>query len=70
MALFRIAGLSRDLSAGLLAGVGDLLGIDEAGAAITAFDAMTDDGARQRCSWLTTTPTYRAALDRLGQGRG
>jgi hypothetical protein len=70
MALFRVGGLSRDLSAGLLAGVGDLLGIDDAGAAITSFDAMTDSEARERCSWLATTPAYRAALDRLGQGRG
>ena len=70
MALFRVGGLSRDLSAGLLAGVGDLLGIDDAGAAITAFDVMTDSEARERCSWLATTPAYRAALERLGQGRG
>src|SRR5438270_2170627 len=37
MALLRVAGASRQLSAGLLAGVGDLLGIAEAGEAIALF---------------------------------
>ena len=34
MSLLRMAGTSRELSAGLLAGIGDLLGISDAGAAI------------------------------------
>ena len=70
MALFRAAAVSRDLAAGLLAGIGDLLGIADAGGAISLFDEMAQadvDGAR---SWLTTDPSYRAALDRLGQGCG
>jgi hypothetical protein len=70
MALLRMAGASRELSAGLLAGIGDLLGIADAGAAITAFDRMTDAEVQAARSWLLTGRTYRAALERLGQGRG
>ena len=47
MALFRAAGASRELSAGLLAGIGDLLGIADAGARSHLFDAMTDDAGRE-----------------------
>ncbi len=70
MALFRAAAVSRDLAAGLLAGIGDLLGIADAGDAISLFDAMAPSDVDAACSWLATDPAYRAALDRLGQGRG
>jgi hypothetical protein len=70
MALLRIAGMSRELSAGLLAGIGDLLGIADAGAAIGLFDRITDVQANAARSWVVTAPGYRAALERLGQGRG
>ena len=62
--------MSRELSAGLLAGIGDLLGITDAGTAITIFDRLTDAEVQAARSWLVTAPTYRAALERLGQGRG
>lgn len=70
MALFRAGDASRELAAGLLAGVGDLLGIDDVGTAIALFDGMTDAEVQAARSWLVTTADYRAALDRLGQGRG
>ena len=70
MALLRVAGMSRTLSAGLLAGIGDLIGIDDAGAAISTFDRMSDADVEAARSWLVTAPGYRAALERLGQGRG
>jgi hypothetical protein len=70
MTLFRMAGISRELSAGLLAGIGDLLGIADAGAAIAAFDGMSHEQAQAARSWLLTDPAYRAALERLGQSRG
>jgi hypothetical protein len=70
MALLRIASVSRELSAGLLAGIGDLLGIADAGAAIGLFDRITDAQANAARSWVVTAPGYRAALERLGQGRG
>jgi len=70
MALLRMAGVSRELGAGLLAGIGDLLGIADAGAAIGIFDRMSDEQVQAARSWLLTDPIYRTALERLGQGRG
>jgi len=70
MALFRVAGFSRELSAGLLAGVGDLLGIADPGAAIGIFDSMSRDQVDAAATWLTTSSDYRAALDMLGGSRG
>jgi hypothetical protein len=70
MALLRASAFSRDVAAGLLAGIGDLLGIEDAAMAIDLFDGMSDAAVEAERSWLTTAPPYRAALDRLGQGRG
>ena len=70
MALLRGAGMSRDFAAGLLAGIGDLLGIEDAARAIDLFDGISDAQAQAARSWLLTAPAYRTALDRLGQGRG
>jgi hypothetical protein len=70
MALLRVAGASRELSAGLLGGIGDLLGIAEAGDAIASFDRMSEEEIRAARNWLVTAPGYRAALDRLGERRG
>jgi hypothetical protein len=70
MALLRASGVSRDLAAGLLAGVGDLLGIEDAAGAIDLFDTMTEAQTNAARSWLLTAPAYRAALERLGQTRG
>jgi hypothetical protein len=47
-----------------------LLGIEDAATAIDLFDGMSDAAVEAERSWLTTAPPYRAALDRLGQGRG
>jgi hypothetical protein len=70
MALLRIAGFSRELSAGLLASLGDLLGIDDPGVAIGVFDAMTADEVKAAASWVSAPPRYRAALAALGNGNG
>lgn len=70
MALLRVAGASRPLCAGLLGGIGDLLGIGDAGAAIALFDRMGDDEVSSARSWLATAPEYRVALERLGSRRG
>jgi hypothetical protein len=70
MALLRVAGASRQLSAGLLGGIGDLLGIADAGEAISLFDRMTEDEVRTARSWLVTPQAYRSALSRLGDPRG
>jgi hypothetical protein len=70
MALLRLAGFSRELSAGLLASVGDLLGIDDPGAAIGVYDRMTADEVKAAASWLAAPAEYRAALDALGTRNG
>lgn len=70
IALLRAAAASRELAAGMLAGIGDLLGIEDAAAAIDLFDGMSEAQVHAARSWLLTPPAYRAALDRLGQGRG
>jgi Uncharacterised protein conserved in bacteria (DUF2336) len=70
MSMLRVARVSRELAAGLLAGIGDLLGIEDAGAAIAAFDAVSDGEVQAARAWLLTSPSYRAALERLGQSRG
>jgi hypothetical protein len=70
MALLRVAGFSRDLSAGLLASVGDLLGIADPGAAIGVFDMMSPDEVQAASIWLTASPSYRASLEALGGRNG
>jgi hypothetical protein len=70
MALFRMAEASRSLSAGLLASVGDLLGVDDPALAIGVFDSMTDEQVGEARTWLATPPSYRAALAALGEAHG
>ena len=70
MALLRLAGFSRDLTASLLAGVGDLLGIDDAGEAIGIFDALSDDELAATASWLTASASYRNAIEAHGRANG
>lgn len=70
MVLLRMSDASRQLSAGLLGGIGDLLGIADAGEAISLFDRMTDEQVEAARSWLLTAPAYRSGLERLGFDRG
>jgi hypothetical protein len=70
MALLRLASFSRELSAGLLASLGDLLGIDDPGAAIGIFDRMSSDEVKAAASWLSAPAGYRAALEALGTRNG
>jgi len=70
IALLRASVATRSLSAGLLASIGDLLGIDDPAAAISIFDTMTDEQVSAARSWLSTSPAYRAALGALGDRHG
>lgn len=70
MALLRIGGASRELSAGLLASIGDLLGLNDPGAAIGVFDRMTAEEIHDGAAWLRAAPPYRSALERLGTSNG
>lgn len=70
MALLRLGQASHELAAGLLAAIGDLLGFEDSGAAIGLFEAMSDAEVQGARAWLRSSPSYRAALELLGQGRG
>ena len=66
MALLRIGGFSRALAAGLLASIGDLLGMTDAAQAIAEFDSLSDARADAVRAWLGTADSYRLALLALG----
>ena len=70
VAVLRLAGSSREMCAGLLASLGDLLGIDDPGVAIAHFDAMSADDLKAAASWLAAPVTYRAALNALAGSNG
>jgi uncharacterized protein DUF2336 len=70
MRLLRAVGSSRDLAAGLLAGIGDLLGIADPGEAIDAFDRITADQAEAARASLSAAPAYRTALATLEKDHG
>src|SRR5215208_180464 len=54
MAVLRTAGVSRQVAASILAGIGDLLGIANPGRAIDVFDNLTDAEVDSARIWLTT----------------
>jgi hypothetical protein len=66
----RVAEFSRDLAAAFLASIGDLLGVDDAGAAIDEFDNLAPAEVAGAKAWLTASPAYREALDALGGPNG
>ncbi len=70
MALLRMAGLPRAVAAGILAAIGDLLGIEDAGRAISLFDQMSEGEVAEARAWLAASPGYRAAVSTLDATRG
>ena len=70
MAVLRTAGVTRQVAASLLAGVGDLLGMSDPGNAIDAFDRLSDAEIEDARTWLTTDPTYRSGVNALGSPNG
>lgn len=70
MALLRMGGASRDLAAGLIAGSGEWIGLDDEGAAIDLFDHMPAADVEAARAWLLADAEYRAAVERLGSERG
>ena len=70
MTLFRVANLARELVAGFLASIGDLLGLADAGHAIGLFDAMSEAQVAAARTWLTVDPAYRRALAILDSDNG
>jgi len=51
----------RELAAGLLAGIGDLLGVIDPGRAIATFDSMGEAEVEAARNWLSADPAYRTA---------
>jgi Uncharacterised protein conserved in bacteria (DUF2336) len=70
MLLFRLANSVRALVAGLLAGIGDLLGLSDAGLAIGLFDSISEDEVAAARNWLTVDPAYRRAISVLDTADG
>jgi hypothetical protein len=70
MMLFRLSNSPRDLVAGLLANIGDLLGLSDAGRAIGLFDSLTDSQITAARTWLTVDATYRRAIAALDTSNG
>jgi len=68
--LLRLAGVSRDFAARLLALLGDLVGIADLGTEIGRFDALDEAKARSVSEWLQLDPVYRSALRTLGSDGG
>ena len=60
--LLRMARVSRQVAAGILAAIGDLLGIDDPAAALATFAALKDPEVDEAHVLLTSDPAYRAAL--------
>ena len=65
-----MANLPRDLVAGLLASIGDLLGLNDVGHAIGLFDAKAEEEVAAARTWLTADPAYRRALNLLDSDHG
>jgi hypothetical protein len=70
MALLRMGRLARPVAAGILAAIGDLLGIDDAGRAIAAFDRMSEADVADARAWLAAPARYRTAVAALENERG
>lgn len=70
MTVLRAARLTRREAASLLAGIGDLIGIADAGQAIAIFDRLSEAQVEDSRTWLTADPAYRHAVTMLGMPRG
>lgn len=70
MALLRMGKVRRETAAGLLAGIGDLIGIDDPGQAIVRFDSMSDADVAQVLAWLGSDSAYQQAVGVLGTSDG
>ena len=70
MLLLRMAGVSLDFAARLLAGPGDLLGMADPAREIARFDALDAVAVDAARDWLQLDPAYRAALAMLGADHG
>jgi hypothetical protein len=70
MTVLRTAGVSRQVAASLLAGIGDLLGIPDPGRAIDIFDRLSEAEVDDARTWLIADPAYRDGVSALGALHG
>lgn len=68
--LLRLAGVSREFAARLLALFGDLVGISDLGTEIARFDAIGAEQVQSVREWLQLDPEYRAGLRAMGDASG
>jgi hypothetical protein len=68
--LLRLAGVSREFAARLLALLGDLVGITDLGTEIARFDAIGAEQVQSVREWLQLDPEYRAGLRAMGDANG
>ncbi len=68
--LLRLAGVSREFAARLLALLGDLVGIHDLGTEIARFDAIGAEQVQSVREWLQLAPEYRAGLRAMGGDGG
>ena len=68
--LLRLAGVSREFAARLLALLGDLVGINDLGTEIARFDAIGAEQTQSAREWLQLDPEYRAGLRAMGDASG
>ena len=68
--LLRLAGVSREFAARLLALFGDLVGINDLGTEIARFDAIGAEQVQSVREWLQLDPEYRAGLRAMGDASG
>jgi hypothetical protein len=66
MLLLRAGGMKRQSAARLLAGIGDLLAIADAGSAIDAFDQAKEEQVEAARNWLAIDAAFRNAVAALG----
>ena len=70
MGMLRMARVPREITAGLLAATGDLLGINDPARAIGEFDGLTEDDVATSLNRVSADPLYQAAVDALRTGDG
>jgi hypothetical protein len=70
MLLLRMAGMSREFAARILAGPGELMGIADPGLEISRFDALSPLEVEAARAWLRLDLGYRRALTALGKTYG
>lgn len=70
MLLFRLAEVSRDCTAALLAGLGAAIGVSDPAAAIARFDAIGPDELREARARMQVPAPFAAALAALERAHG